>query len=50
MHFDSTTLAMAKDQLPKGLLALVERAQGASKSIANEGLPRRSFQIGRAHV
>lgn len=43
MHFDSATLALAKDQLPNGLLALVERAHGASKAIANEGLPRRSF-------
>ena len=43
MHFDPVTLAMARDQMPKGLLALVERAQGASKTIADEGLPRRSF-------
>jgi isoquinoline 1-oxidoreductase beta subunit len=43
MHFDSASLDLARDQLPKGLLALVERAQGATKSVANSGLARRSF-------
>jgi len=43
MHFDAATLEMARDQMPKGLLALVERAQGASKTIADDGLARRSF-------
>lgn len=42
MHFDPASFDLA-NQLPKGLLALMERAQGASKSIANKGLPRRSF-------
>ena len=42
MHFDSASFDLV-DQLPKGLLARVERAQGASKTIANDGLPRRSF-------
>ncbi|MES2582502.1 MAG: xanthine dehydrogenase family protein molybdopterin-binding subunit [Pseudomonadota bacterium] len=42
MHFDSASPELM-DQLPKGLLARVERSQGASKSIANEGLARRSF-------
>ncbi len=42
MHFDSASPELM-DQLPKGLLARVERSQGASKSIATEGLARRSF-------
>ena len=42
MHFDSASPELM-DQLPKGLLARVERSQGASKSIAKEGLARRSF-------
>ena len=42
MHFDSAFGDLAT-QMPKGLLALVERAQGASKTIADDGLPRRSF-------
>jgi isoquinoline 1-oxidoreductase beta subunit len=42
MHFDSTFPDLAS-QLPNGLLARVKSSQGASKSIANEGLPRRSF-------
>ncbi len=42
MHFDSTNPELI-DQLPKGLLARVERAQGATKYIANEGVARRSF-------
>nr|WP_295787621.1 xanthine dehydrogenase family protein molybdopterin-binding subunit [Rhodoferax sp.] len=43
MHFDSASLYLARDQLPKGLLALVERAQGATESVADSGLARRSF-------
>ncbi|MES2952716.1 MAG: xanthine dehydrogenase family protein molybdopterin-binding subunit [Pseudomonadota bacterium] len=42
MHFDSANPDLV-GQLPKGLLALVERVQGATKNIANEGLARRSF-------
>jgi len=42
MHFDSASFDLV-NQMPKGLLALVEREQGASNSIAKEGLPRRSF-------
>ncbi|MDO8251023.1 MAG: xanthine dehydrogenase family protein molybdopterin-binding subunit [Rhodoferax sp.] len=42
MHFDSAFGDFAH-QLPKGLLARMERAQGASKTIANDGLPRRTF-------
>jgi isoquinoline 1-oxidoreductase beta subunit len=42
MHFDPASFDLA-NQLPKGLLARVELAQGAFKSIANEGLLRRSF-------
>jgi isoquinoline 1-oxidoreductase beta subunit len=42
MHFDSAFGDFAH-QLPKGLLARMERAQGASKNTANEGLPRRTF-------
>jgi len=42
MHFDPAFGDLAT-QLPKGLLALMERAQGASKTIADDGLPRRSF-------
>ncbi len=43
MHFDAATLDMAKGQMPKGLLALVQRAQVASKATASDGLIRRSF-------
>jgi isoquinoline 1-oxidoreductase beta subunit len=42
MHFDSAFGDLAH-QLPKGLLARMERAQGTSKSIASDGLPRRTF-------
>jgi len=42
MHFDSAFNKFAH-QLPKGLLARMERAQGTSKSIASEALPRRTF-------
>jgi len=42
MHFDSVSPELM-DQLPKGLLARVERAQGASKTIADDALPRRAF-------
>ena len=42
MHFDPASFDLV-DQLPKGLLARVERAQGASKCIAKVTLPRRSF-------
>nr|WP_315490784.1 xanthine dehydrogenase family protein molybdopterin-binding subunit [uncultured Rhodoferax sp.] len=42
MHFDSASPELM-DQLPKGLRARVERSQAASKSIATEGLARRSF-------
>ena len=42
MNFDPT-LAALMDQVPKGLLALMERDQCASKSIADRGLPRRGF-------
>lgn len=43
MHFDVATLEMARNQMPNGLMALMERAQDASKSIADAELPRRSF-------
>jgi isoquinoline 1-oxidoreductase beta subunit len=43
MHFDSATLDLARSQMPKGLLALVEREYSTSNSIANDGLARRSF-------
>jgi isoquinoline 1-oxidoreductase beta subunit len=43
MHFDAISLDLAKNQMPKWLLALVEREQGAPKTIANDGLARRSF-------
>ncbi len=42
MHFDSAFGDFAHE-LPKGLLALAERAQGAMKSGVDEGLARRSF-------
>jgi len=42
MHFDSAFGDLAT-QLPKGLLARVEREQGASKTIADDALPRRTF-------
>ena len=42
MHFDPAYPELLA-QLPKGLLARVQHAQGASNSIANEGVARRSF-------
>ena len=42
MHFDPASPDLMS-QLPKGLLARVQIAQGASESIANEGVARRSF-------
>ena len=42
MQFDPTLVSLL-DQMPKGLLSLMERENGASKTIAQEGLPRRSF-------
>lgn len=42
MHFDSATPGLLA-QMPKGLLALVQRDHDAPESIANEGIARRSF-------
>ncbi len=42
MHFDSA-LGDTANQLPKGLLALMKRAQGAPENIATEALPRRTI-------
>ncbi len=42
MHFDSTFGEFAH-QLPKGLLSRMDAAPGTSKTIANGGLPRRTF-------
>ena len=42
MHFDSAFNGLAH-QLPKGLLARMELGLEPSKTISNEGLPRRSF-------
>lgn len=42
MHFDSSFNEFAH-QLPKGLLARMESAQGTSISIASDTLPRRTF-------
>ncbi|APW42055.1 xanthine dehydrogenase family protein molybdopterin-binding subunit [Rhodoferax saidenbachensis] len=41
MHFE--TLTDSLDQLPKGIAALMRRAQGAPETVANSGMPRRSF-------
>ena len=42
MHFDSLSPELLA-QLPKGLIARVQRDQDASESVANEGVARRSF-------
>ncbi len=42
MNFDPTLAALVSE-MPKGLLSLMEREQGASKNVAHGGLPRRAF-------
>ena len=42
MHFDSESFTLA-DQLPKGILARVARAQDTASGDYDAGLPRRSF-------
>jgi len=42
MNFDPTLAALA-NQMPKGLLSIMEREQSAPKTVAHGGLPRRSF-------
>ena len=42
MIFDPTLAALVSE-MPKGLLSLMEREQGASKNVAHGGLPRRAF-------
>lgn len=43
MYSNSTDTFDIASQLPKGLQALVQKAQAATKNMADAGLPRRSF-------
>lgn len=46
MHFDAHALQAARDSMPKGLLALMDKAQAATDSIApdsSDGVARRTF-------